>query len=293
MYEKTARLLACPVCSSPLTFEGKTSNGRFINGYFKCSAGHMYQVKEQVGLLKDARISAKEFEWKVDVADEKKYAEIRCQYDSYLTQEQKVAMQRMKEKLVDYVSRSSTESDNMVLDIATGMGTFMASLLEKCSADAFIIGTDVDEKPLRGLMNKIMKAGTYPKLSLIVTDAKHLCFGNNVFFTVSSFFGFDNVPETGLAFKETSRVLQDGGRVFFNCLWYREGSDSMRLAKKYGICEVASEARLRKTLAQAGLVLDSVEETYSGVWPHNPMDLLPVEGDEYKHVIAHARKPKR
>jgi ubiquinone/menaquinone biosynthesis C-methylase UbiE len=293
MYEKTAKLLACPVCSSPLTFEGKTSNGRFINGYFKCSAGHMYQVKEQVGLLKDARISAKEFEWKVDVADEKKYAEIRCQYDSYLTQEQKVAMQRMKEKLVDYVSRSSTESDNMVLDIATGMGTFMASLLEKCSADAFIIGTDVDEKPLRGLMNKIMKAGTYPKLSLIVTDAKHLCFGNNVFFTVSSFFGFDNVPETGLAFKETSRVLQDGGRVFFNCLWYREGSDSMRLAEKYGICEVASEARLRKTLAQAGLVLDSVEETYSGVWPHNPMDLLPVEGDEYKHVIAHARKPKR
>jgi ubiquinone/menaquinone biosynthesis C-methylase UbiE len=293
MHEKTAKLLACPVCSSPLTFEGKTSNGRFINGYFKCSAGHMYQVKEQVGLLKDARISAKEFEWKVDVADEKKYAEIRCQYDSYLTQEQKVAMQRMKEKLVDYVSRSSTESDNMVLDIATGMGTFMASLLEKCSADAFIIGTDVDEKPLRGLMNKIMKAGTYPKLSLIVTDAKHLCFGNNVFFTVSSFFGFDNVPETGLAFKETSRVLQDGGRVFFNCLWYREGSDSMRLAEKYGICEVASEARLRKTLAQAGLVLDSVEETYSGVWPHNPMDLLPVEGDEYKHVIAHARKPKR
>jgi len=293
MHEKTAKLLACPVCSSPLTFEGKTSNGRFINGYFKCSAGHMYQVKEQVGLLKDARMSAKEFEWKVNVADEKKYAEIRCQYDSYLTQEQKVATQRMKEKLVDYVSRSSTESDNMVLDIATGMGTFMASLLEKCSADALIIGTDVDEKPLRGLMNKIMKAGTYPKLSLIVTDAKHLCFGNNVFFTVSSFFGFDNVPETGLAFKETSRVLQDGGRVFFNCLWYREGSDSMRLAEKYGICEVASEARLRKTLAQAGLVLDSVEETYSGVWPHNPMDLLPVEGDEYKHVIAHARKPRR
>ena len=292
MHEKTAKLLACPVCSSPLTFEGKTSNGRFINGYFKCSPGHMYQVKEQVGLLKNAKMSAKELEWKVDVADEKKYAETRCQYDSYLTQEQKVATQRMKEKLVDYVSRSSTESDNMV-DIATGMGTFMASLLEKCSADALIIGTDVDEKPLRGLMNKIMKAGTYPKLSLIVTDAKHLCFGNNVFFTVSSFFGFDNIPKTGLAFKETSRVLQHGGRVFFNCLWYREGSDSMRLAEKYGICEVASEARLKKTLAQAGLVLDSVEEAYSGIWPHNPMDLLPVEGDEYKHVIAHARKPRR
>jgi hypothetical protein len=38
----------------------------------------MYQVKEQVGLLKDAKMSADEFEWKVDVADEKKYAEIRA-----------------------------------------------------------------------------------------------------------------------------------------------------------------------------------------------------------------------
>lgn len=77
MHEKMAKLLACPVCSTPLTFEGKTSNGRFINEYFKCSDGHMYQVKEQVGLLKDAKMSADEFKWKVDVADEKKYAEIR------------------------------------------------------------------------------------------------------------------------------------------------------------------------------------------------------------------------
>lgn len=28
------------------------------------------------------------------------------------------------------------------------------------------------------------------------------------------------------------------------------------------------------------------------VWPHNPMDLLPVEGDEYRHVIAEDRKQK-
>jgi SAM-dependent methyltransferase len=293
MLEKMVELIACPVCLRPLTFEGKTGDGRFISGYLKCSAGHMYQVKEQVGLLKDAKTSAKEFEWKVDVADEKKYVEIRCQYDSYLTPGQKAALQRMKEKLVDYVSRSSTESDSTVLDIATGMGTFLSSLLEKCSSDASIIGTDVDEKPLRGLMNKTIKAGTYPKLSLVVTDAKHLCFRNSVFFTVSSFFGFDNVPETRLAFKETSRVLQDGGRAFFNCIWYREGSESMRLAEQHGLCEVASEAKLKETLVHSGLVLDGVEEVYSGVWLHNPMDLLPAEGDEYKHVIVQARKTGR
>lgn len=293
MHERIAMLLACPVCLKPFTFEGKTADGRFINGYFKCSAGHMYQVKGQVGLLKDAKMSEDEFEWKVNVADEKKYEEIRRQYDLYLTPEQKAATQRMKDKLVDYVNRSSAGSDNTVLDIATGMGTFLASLLEKCSADASIIGTDIDEKPLRGLMNKTVKAGTYPKLSLVVTDAKHLCFQSNVFFTVSSFFGFDNVPEAALVFKQVSRVLQDGGHLFFASLWYKEGSDSMRLAEKHGVSQVASEARLKKALARSGLVLDSVEEAYSGVWSHNPMDLLPLEGDEYEHVIGHARKPKR
>jgi ubiquinone/menaquinone biosynthesis C-methylase UbiE len=207
-----------------------------------------------------------------------------------LTPEQKTATQRIKDKLVDTVSRSSAASDNTVLDVATGMGTFLAPLLEKCSADASIIGIDIDEKPLRGLMNKTVKAGTYPKLSLIVADAKHLCFQNTVFFTVSSFFGFDNVSETALAFKQVSRVLQDGCHVFFTSLWYEEGSESMRLAEKYGVAQVASEARLKKALAMSGLVLDSVDEAYSGVWPHNPMDLLPVEGDEYKHVIVRAHK---
>jgi uncharacterized protein YbaR (Trm112 family) len=82
MREGMLKLLACPVCLRSLTFEGKTGDGRFTSGHFKCSVGHMYQVKEQVGLLKDAKMSEDEFEWKVNVADEKKYEEIRRRYDS-------------------------------------------------------------------------------------------------------------------------------------------------------------------------------------------------------------------
>jgi len=293
MDERMVKLLACPVCLKPLTFEGKTYDRRFINGRFRCSSGHIYPVKEQIGMLKDAKMSADEFEWRVNVADEKKYEEIRLQYDSYLTMEQKEAARRMRDRLIDYVCRSSAESDNTVLDIAIGMGTFMAPLLEKCSSDGLMIGTDVDEKPLRGLMNKTVKAGTYQKLSLVVADARHLCFRNDSLFTVSSLFGFDIVLETTSAFREVCRVLKRGGNAFFVSLWYNEGSESMRLAEKYGYCQIASEKRLGNPLANSGLVLDSVEEVYSGVWPHNPMDLLPVEGDEYKHVIVHARKPEQ
>jgi hypothetical protein len=64
----------------------------------------------------------------------------------------------------------------------------------------------------------------------------------------------------------------------------------MRLAEKRGVAQVASEARLKKALDRSGLVLDSVDEAYSGVWSHNPMDLLPVDGNEHRHVIVHAHK---
>jgi hypothetical protein len=67
----------------------------------------------------------------------------------------------------------------------------------------------------------------------------------------------------------------------------------MRLAEEHNCGQIASEGRLKDALAKSGLMLDEVKEAYSGLWPHNPMDLLPVKGDAYTHVIVSARKPKR
>jgi ubiquinone/menaquinone biosynthesis C-methylase UbiE len=264
---------------------------RLVNGCLKCGKGHMFQVKEEIGLVKDAKLSADEFEWKVDVADESKYDEIQRQYASYLRDDQKAALKILMEKLIRYVTASCEESDNIVLDIASGMGRLILQLAEKSPKNMLIIGTDVDEKPLRGAMNKAKKADVYNKLSLIVTDAKHLAFKNESFSTISSFFGFDNIPETVLALKESFRVLKPNGKAIFSSIWYREGSRSMKVTEKYGVGQIASEKRLKQTLKKAGLVLDWIEEVYSGVCSYNPMDLLPIEGEEYSHVIVQARKP--
>jgi len=141
-------------------------------------------------------------------------------------------------------------------------------------------------------MNKAKKANTYHKISLIVTDAKHLCFKGDVFSTISSNFGFDNVPDTILAFNESARILQLEGKIIFSSIWFKENSESMRIAEEHNFGKMASEKRLKETLQKAGLVFEWIEEIYCGVWPHNPMDLLPVEGDEYTHILAQARKPE-
>jgi ubiquinone/menaquinone biosynthesis C-methylase UbiE/uncharacterized protein YbaR (Trm112 family) len=292
MHKELLQFLACPICRTSLTFDGEATNNRFVNGYLKCNKGHLYQVKEEIGLIKDAKLSAEEFKWKVDVADESKYDEIQKQYNSYLSEDLKIALKKLMEMLIHRVSSSCGETDNMVLDIASGMGRLILQLADKSSEDIIIIGTDVDEKPLRGAMNKARRAEVYQKLSLIVMDAKHLAFKDNALSTISSYFGFDNVPETVLALKESFRILKADGKVVFSSLWYREGSKSIKIAEKYKVGQIASENRLKQALEKTGFVLDWVEEIYSGVWPYNPMDLLPVQGDEFSYVIVQIRKPK-
>jgi ubiquinone/menaquinone biosynthesis C-methylase UbiE/uncharacterized protein YbaR (Trm112 family) len=292
MHKKLLQFLACPICQTSLNFDGKAAGDRLVNGYLKCGKGHLYQVKEEMGLIKDAKLSAREFEWKVNVADESRYDAIQKQYNSYLSEDLKNALKKLMEMLVQHVGNSCKETDNMVLDIASGMGRLILQLAEKSPENTVIVGTDVDEKPLRGAMNKARRAGVYQKLSFIVTDAKHLAFKGNAFSTISSYFGFDNVPETVLALKESFRVLKPSGKVIFSSLWYREGSKSMKIAEKYDVGQIASENRLKQALEKTGFILDWVEEIYSGVWSYNPMDLLPVQGDEFSHVVVQIRKPK-
>ena len=289
MHEQIMSLLSCPICGKSVIFEGEKSGRHLLTGYLKCDSGHLYQVMEEIGLLKDAKLSANEFEWKTSVAEEKKYNEIRKQYDSYFREDQKVAINRMMGLLVSLVA-ASAKADRLVLDVATGMGTFILPLCEEVPANALIIGTDIDEKPLRGTLNKAKKSRAWEKLSLLVTDAKHIAFKNDSFSTISSYFGFDNVRETAMAFKESSRVLREHGKMLFSSLWLEEGSESMRLAEQHNVCQIASKERLKNVLGSADLVLEKVETIYSGIWSQNPMDLLPVEGDEYKHVIVEARK---
>ena len=290
MHEELLALIECPACRKPLVYEGAKSCGRFVNGSLKCSNAHVYQVKEEIGLLKDPKASAKEFSWKVDVANEKKYDEINEQYKSYLTEEQKTGLNNLLEKLLRSVVTSCEESDNRVLDVASGMGRFILPLAEKSPENLLIIGTDVDERPLRGAMSKAKRADTYRRISLVVTDAKHLCFKSNALSTISSHFGFDNVPDVALAFKEAARVLRRNGKTIFSSLWLEEKSESMRLAEKYHVAQMASERRLQNALKKSGFNVDWIEKMFSGVGPYNPMDLLPADGDAYTHVIVQARR---
>lgn len=278
-------ILACPVCQKSLKFEGTSSDGRFVKGFLHCSRGHLYQIKDEIPILKDPKVSEREFIWKVELPNVEKYDKVRGEYASYLPEKLKEADRKLIGEMVEIVSE-----ERLSLDVASGMGSLLLVLSKQLEKEKNVLGTDVDEKPLRGAKLKLEEQKSYSQVSLCVMDAKHLALKPQKLPCVTSYFGLENVPETKKAFQEVSRVLVPKGRLIMSTLWLKEASKSLALAEKLGVGAITTENRLTQVLDETGFRIDSAEKFHSGEWPYNPMDRLPLEGDWFAHVLVQASK---
>lgn len=285
MYVLLLKILVCPVCHDSLDFRGTSSDDRLIRGFLHCPKGHLYQVKDEIPIIKDPKISRGEFVWKVEFPNLQRYEDIQKQYWSYLSKDQKEADEALMSELARKVSK-----ENLVLDVGSGMGRLLLVLSHCVGKETNVLGTDVDEKPLRGAKLKLEEQKCYGKVSLCVMDGKRLAIKSQKLSCITSFFGFDNIPDCKKAFREASRVLMPKGRLALATLWLKEGSKSLALAERYGYGAVGTENRLIKVLEETGFRLDSLKIFYSGRWPHNPMDRVPVQGDWFTHAFVLAQK---
>lgn len=286
MRSSLLEILACPVCHKSLEFEGETSSDdHLVRGLLRCVNSHLFQVKDEIPILKDPKLSKKEFVWKVEFPNLEKYEKIRKEYMSYLSKEQREADRALIEKIGKTVVK-----EKLLLDIASGMGRLLLVLSRQQMKGKNVFGTDVDEKPLRGAKLKLEEQKSYSQVSLFVMDGKHLAVKPRKFPCVTSYFGLDNIPETKKAFQELARILMPNGRLVFATLWFKEGSKSLALAKKLGYGAITTENRLTRTLEETGFKVGFIEEFYSGNWPYNPMDRFPLEGDWYAHSLVLAYK---
>ena len=279
-------LLVCPVCQKSLRLEeGTSSDDRLVKGLLRCLNGHLYQVKDEIPILKNPKLSKKEFVWKLEFPNIEKYDKIRKEYASYLSEEQREADRALIDKIAKTVSK-----ERLLLDVASGMGTLLLVLSQRLEKGKNVLGTDIDEKPLRGTKLKLKEQKSYSRVSLCVMDGKHLAVKPRKLPCVTSYFGLDNIPETKKAFQEVCRVLIPKGRLILTTLWFKEDSRSLALAEKLGFGAITTENRLTRTLEETGFKIDSAEKFYSGKWPHNPMDRLPLKDDWYAHALVLAHK---
>jgi uncharacterized protein YbaR (Trm112 family) len=285
MKNSLLQILACPFCKEPLAFEGTSVSNRLVKGVLRCAKNHLYQVKDEIPLIKDPSLSRREFVWKVTFPNLGKYEEIQRQYRSYLSEEQKEADKALMNELAKTVV-----NERLVLDVASGMGFLLLVLSQLLGEKCSLLGTDVDETPLRGAKLKLQEQRSYQKVSLCVMDGKHLALKPRKIPCVSSWFGLDNIPEPKKALEEASRVLMSTGRLVLATLWLEETSRSLALAEELGFGGIATKDRLNRTLKETGFKIDSARMFYSGKWPRNPMDRLPLEGDWFAHSMVIAQK---
>ncbi len=100
-----------------------------------------------------------------------------------------------------------------LLDIATGTGNVVLSLVKDNPNIHMAYGIDLAENMLEIAKAKIKTAGYQSKIMLQKADAQALPFLAETFDVVTIAFGIRNMPDLRLAFLEMYRVLKKEGRV--------------------------------------------------------------------------------
>ena len=98
-----------------------------------------------------------------------------------------------------------------VLDLATGTGDLLISVLRACPNIAEAAGLDFSENMLRICREKLRRRGLADRTRLVCADASATPFPEDMFDVVTMGFGIRNTPDVAATLSEIHRVLKPGG----------------------------------------------------------------------------------
>ena len=101
----------------------------------------------------------------------------------------------------------------VILDLATGTGDVLLSILKRNQNVKMAYGIDMAKKMLQRGRNKVMRNHLETKIELKEGDANHIPFNDNQFDAVTMAFGIRNVSQPLSVLQEMFRVLKMGGRA--------------------------------------------------------------------------------
>jgi len=98
-----------------------------------------------------------------------------------------------------------------VLDLATGTGDLLISLISHQQNIRHAVGIDMSENMLTIAKKKIGSANLSDRITLIRADTARIPFADNSFDAVTIAFGIRNMPDIDIILKEMYRVLRPSG----------------------------------------------------------------------------------
>jgi len=247
----------------------------------------MKESNEQIGVNDWSKLSFDELE------------KMESQNEEGLTNEQRERITKAKERIIGLISEIRPET---ILDIGTGRGSFVRSLIENLDYEPRIVCLDKSRHILEYLRNKLKNSLKVNEINFIPGEIVDLPFEDSSFAMVTSFgaLGNMNPDQVPKGLNEIYRVLKKKGIfIDFNTV-FEEGSKSAEKIreiwgmgrnnerKTYAVYKDVVE--LYKNSSFEDVDFEFTEERIED--SPNPNDLVPVRGDWFADIITKARKAK-
>jgi len=157
------------------------------------------------------------------------------------------------------MKRLASETDPLVLDVATGTGRLPLALLNHSEFSGYVVGVDASWKMLRQADQKLEAVYADEYVSIAQGDGLHLPFPADSFDVVSCLeaLEFMPVPEEGL--HELVRVLRPGGMLL----------TTLRINERWMPGKLWSQDQMQTLLADYGMQQIEFEPwqyDYTKVW---------------------------
>lgn len=112
------------------------------------------------------------------------------------------------------MARAIGDGENLrVLDVATGTGDVLLTVLRQCPRVSLAVGLDPSGNMLLVGGGKLDAQHTPAATGLVQGDASDLPIPDEAFHAVTCAFGIRNMPDMARALSEMGRVLRPGGRL--------------------------------------------------------------------------------
>jgi demethylmenaquinone methyltransferase/2-methoxy-6-polyprenyl-1,4-benzoquinol methylase len=98
-----------------------------------------------------------------------------------------------------------------IIDLATGTGDLLISLLRGCPNIAKATGLDISERMLGVCRKKLQTRGLVERVDLVRADASATSFSGGTFDVVTMAFGIRNTANAAATLDEIHRILKPGG----------------------------------------------------------------------------------
>lgn len=105
------------------------------------------------------------------------------------------------------------DSAPRVIDLATGTGDLLISLLKRRPNISEAVGLDISANMLDICREKLRRGGLGPRVRLLHEDASATPFPDNTFDAATLAFGIRNIENVARTLGETARILKPGGML--------------------------------------------------------------------------------